>query len=53
MHLRSLRRNMPRLYQAMKAEVVAGQTITIGNSLLFAPWLLRETDRVPCAARLR
>lgn len=37
-------------YQAMKAEVVAGQTITIGNSLLFAPRLLRETDGVPCAA---
>lgn len=37
-------------YNAMKADVVAGQTITIGNSLLFAPRLLRETDGIPCAA---
>jgi UDP:flavonoid glycosyltransferase YjiC (YdhE family) len=37
-------------YNAMKTDVVAGQTITIGNSLLFAPRLLRETDGIPCAA---
>lgn len=36
-------------YVAMKADAVAGQTITIGNSLLFAPRLLRETDGIPCA----
>jgi rhamnosyltransferase subunit B len=37
-------------YQAMNVEVVTGQTIAIGNSLLFAPRLLREIDGVPCAA---
>jgi len=37
-------------YNAMKADVVSGQTITIGNSLLFAPRLLRETDGIPCTA---
>lgn len=36
-------------YMAIKADAVAGQTITIGNSLLFAPRLLRETDGIPCA----
>ena len=41
--------NCREYYRAMKAEVVAGQTITIGSSLLFASRLLRETDNVPCA----
>lgn len=36
-------------YQAMKAEVLVGETITIGSSLLFAPRLLREIDNIPCA----
>ncbi|MDL2355801.1 MAG: hypothetical protein QFF03_11130 [Pseudomonadota bacterium] len=36
-------------YAAMKADVLAGQTITITSSLQFAPRLLRETDGVPCA----
>ena len=36
-------------YMAMKADVMPGQTITIGNSLLFAPRLLGETDGIPCA----
>ncbi|MGE5650400.1 MAG: glycosyltransferase [Bacillota bacterium] len=39
----------PDYYQAMKADVLPGKTITVGNSLLFAPHLLRETDGVPCA----
>lgn len=39
----------PAYYHAMKADVLPGETITIGNSLLFAPRLLRETDGVPCA----
>ena len=39
----------PVYYQAMKAEVQPGRTISIGNSLLFAARLLRETDGVPCA----
>jgi UDP:flavonoid glycosyltransferase YjiC (YdhE family) len=33
----------------MKEDVIAGQTITIGGTLLFAHRLLRETDQVPCA----
>jgi UDP:flavonoid glycosyltransferase YjiC (YdhE family) len=33
----------------MKADAVAGQTISIGNSLLFASRLLRETDGIPSA----
>ena len=36
-------------YLAMKAEVVAEQTIAMGSSLLFASRLLRETDGVLCA----
>lgn len=40
----------PAYYHAMKADVLPGETITIGNSLLFAPRLLRETDGVPCAS---
>lgn len=36
-------------YAAMKADVVAGDTIVIGNSLLFAARLLQETIGVPCA----
>lgn len=39
----------PVYYQAMKAELRPGRTICIGNSLLFAARLLRETDQVPCA----
>lgn len=39
----------PAYYRAMKADVLPGDTITIGSSLLFAPRLLRETDGVPCA----
>jgi len=39
----------PAYYQAMKADVLAGETITIGSSLLFASRLLREIDSVPCA----
>lgn len=39
----------PAYYRAMKADVLAGETITIGSSLLFAPRLLRETDGIPCA----
>lgn len=35
-------------YQAMKADAIAGETIAIGNSLLFAPRLLRETSGIPC-----
>ena len=37
-------------YQSMKAEIVAGQTVLIGGSLLFAPRLLRETDGIPCVS---
>ena len=33
-------------YQAMRAEIVASQTLAIGGSLLFAPHLLRETDGI-------
>lgn len=39
----------PAYYQAMKADVIAGETIAIGGSLLFAPRLLSETDGIPCA----
>ncbi|HEX4893567.1 MAG TPA: nucleotide disphospho-sugar-binding domain-containing protein [Hyphomicrobiaceae bacterium] len=39
----------PVYYQAMKADVIAGETITVGGSLLFAPRLLRDTDGIPCA----
>jgi rhamnosyltransferase subunit B len=39
----------PDYYQAMRQDVVAGQTIAIGNTLLFAHRALRETDQVPCA----
>jgi UDP:flavonoid glycosyltransferase YjiC (YdhE family) len=39
----------PDYHRAMRADVVANQTIAIGNSLLFAHRLLRETDQVPCA----
>lgn len=39
----------PDYYWAMKADVIPGQTIVIGNSLLFAARLLQETDNVPCA----
>ena len=39
----------PEYYRAMKSDVFPGNTIAIGNSLLFAPRLLRETHRVPCA----
>lgn len=46
---RELAEICPAYYQAMKADVLAGETITIGNSLLFAPRLLRETDGIPCA----
>ncbi|MCX7173506.1 MAG: glycosyltransferase [Proteobacteria bacterium] len=36
-------------FQAMKADVLVGETITISSSLLFASRLLRETDGIPCA----
>ncbi len=39
----------PEYYRAMKADVIPGETIVIGNSLLFAHRLLRETDGIPCA----
>jgi len=39
----------PAYYQAMKAELKPGRTVCVGNSLLFAARLLRETDGVPCA----
>lgn len=39
----------PVYHRAMRESVVAGQTIVIGNSLLFAHRLLSETDQVPCA----
>ena len=39
----------PQYYRAMKADVISGDTIAIGNSLLFPHRLLRETDGVPCA----
>ena len=39
----------PAYYHAMKAKILPGETIAIGNSLLFAPRLLRETDGIPCA----
>lgn len=39
----------PEYYRAMKADVIPGNTIAIGNSLLFSPRLLRETNGVPCA----
>jgi UDP:flavonoid glycosyltransferase YjiC (YdhE family) len=39
----------PEYYRAMKADVIPGKTIAVGNSLLFSPRLLRETDRIPCA----
>ena len=39
----------PEYYRAMKADVIPGNTISIGNSLLFSPHLLRETNGVPCA----
>jgi UDP:flavonoid glycosyltransferase YjiC (YdhE family) len=39
-------------YQAMRAEIVAGQTITISGNPFFwhAPRLLQETDGIPCTA---
>ncbi len=39
----------PLYYQAMKADVIPGDTIAIGNSLLFPHRLLGETEGVPCA----
>lgn len=39
----------PQYYQAMKADVVPGDTIAIGNSLLLSHRLLGETEGVPCA----
>jgi len=39
----------PGYHRAMQADTVAGRTIAIGNSLLFAHRLLRDTDQVPCA----
>lgn len=39
----------PEYYRAMESDVIPGNTIAIGNSLLFSPRLLRETHRVPCA----
>src|ERR1035437_2491182 len=37
-------------YEAMKAKVVPGQTITVSSSVFFASKLLRETHGIPCAA---
>jgi len=39
----------PLYYRAMKAELRPGRTVCIGNSLLFAARLLRETEGLPCA----
>ena len=39
----------PAYYRAMKTELKPGRTVCVGNSLLFAAHLLRETDGVPCA----
>lgn len=39
----------PEYYRVMKADVIPGNTIAIGNSLLFSHRLLGETDRIPCA----
>lgn len=39
----------PKYYRAMKSDVIPGNTIAIGNSLLFSARLLGETDRIPCA----
>jgi len=39
----------PEYYRAMTADVIPGETISIGNSLLFSTRLLRETRGVPCA----
>jgi rhamnosyltransferase subunit B len=39
----------PQYYQAMRTDVIPGDTIAIGNSLLFPHRLLRETDGVPCS----
>lgn len=39
----------PEYYRAMKTDVIPGDTIAIGNSLLFPHRLLSETDGVPCA----
>lgn len=36
-------------YAAMQADLLPGQTATIGSSLLFAPRLLAETGKIPCA----
>jgi UDP:flavonoid glycosyltransferase YjiC (YdhE family) len=36
-------------YKAMEADIIAGSTIVIGSSLLFAPRLLQETHDVRCA----
>lgn len=46
---RELADTAPAYHRAMKADVVPGQTITVGGSLLFAHRLLRETDGIPCA----
>lgn len=46
---RELAENCGLYYKAMEADVLAGRTIVIGNSLLFAPRLLQETHGVPCA----
>lgn len=35
-------------YTAMKANLIPGQTVALGGSLLFAPRLLAETDEIPC-----
>ena len=39
----------PEYYRALKADVIPGETIVIGNSLMFAARLLGETDHLPCA----
>lgn len=35
-------------YAAMQVDVLPGKTATVGNSLLFAPRLLAETNDLPC-----
>jgi UDP:flavonoid glycosyltransferase YjiC (YdhE family) len=39
----------PECYRAMKGDVIPGNTIAVGNSLLFSARLLSETSGVPCA----
>jgi rhamnosyltransferase subunit B len=40
---------LPRAYEAMRAEVVPGQTLAVGSTLAFATRLLKDTLGVPTA----